>query len=128
VFHELFGLHRRALTALLECAGEARQRVTPWPANLSYALAPHTLYSLHPDSARELVDAARASGARTSLHLAEHAAERAFLRDGSGPFADFLAHRKVSMGEFVAPGLPPIAYAERLGLLCPELIAVHLCA
>lgn len=128
VFHELFGLARGALPALSERAAEARQRVAPWPANLSYVLAPHTLYSLHPDSARELVAAARACGARTSLHLAEHAAERAFLRDGSGPFAAFLARRNVPVDDFVAPGLSPVAYAERLGLLCPELIAVHLCA
>ncbi|HEX5659581.1 MAG TPA: amidohydrolase family protein, partial [Polyangiales bacterium] len=92
-----------------------------WPQNLSYALAPHTVYSLHADTLREL------SRGRTSLHLSEHVAERTFLRDGTGPFADYLASRGVPP-QFVPPGVSPIDYALELGLLQPELLAVHLCA
>ena len=62
------------------------------------------------------------------MHLAEHAAEIAFLRDGSGPFADFLAQRGVPLGDFVPPGMSPVAYAESLGVLSPSILAVHLCA
>jgi cytosine/adenosine deaminase-related metal-dependent hydrolase len=128
VFHEVFGMRREAAQVMRGRAEQARARIADWPPNLSYALAPHTLYSLHPESARELVQAARDAGQRTSLHLSEHAAERAFLRDGSGPFADFLSARNVDPADWSPPGLAPVEYAHRLGLLAPDVIAVHLCA
>jgi cytosine/adenosine deaminase-related metal-dependent hydrolase len=126
VFHEVFGMRRETAQFMRGQAEAARAARGSLPSNLSYALAPHTLYSLHPESARELV-AARGTG-RTSLHLAEHAAERAFLRDGSGPFADFLRARNVSPADWEPPGLSPVHYADKLGLLSPDLLAVHLCA
>lgn len=128
VFHEVFGLSRDAGGAMRESAERRREALSSWPAHLGYALAPHTLYSLHPEVVRELVALAREHGGRTSLHLAEHAAERAFLRDGSGPFADFVAARGADTQGFSPPGLSPVAYAEQLGVLGPSLIAVHLCA
>jgi cytosine/adenosine deaminase-related metal-dependent hydrolase len=128
VFHEVFGMRRETAQAMRALAEQARRTIAHWPAQLSYALAPHTLYSLHPESARELADAARASGQRSSLHLSEHAAERAFLQDGTGPFADFLAARKVDPADWSPPGLSPIGYAQHLGMLRPDLLAVHLCA
>jgi len=128
VFHEVFGLGYEAASAMVGRASEARARVTHWPASLGYALAPHTVYSLHPEVVRETVATVRAEGGRTSLHLAEHAAERAFLRDGTGPFADFLTARGAPTAGFVPPGLSPIAYAEQLGVLGPEVLAIHLCA
>lgn len=128
VFHEIFGLSEDSATTMRGLAEQARENLHPWPSRLGYALAPHTLYSLHPSAVREIVAAARESGQRTSLHLAEHAAERAFLRDGSGPFAEFLARRGVPAGSFVPPGLGPVDYALALGVLGPEVLAIHLCA
>jgi cytosine/adenosine deaminase-related metal-dependent hydrolase len=126
VFHEVFGMRRETSLFMRQQAEQARAARGSFPENLSYALAPHTLYSLHPESARELVAACGAG--RTSLHLAEHAAERAFLRDGSGPFADFLRARNVTPADWEPPGLSPVHYADALGLLSPALLAVHLCA
>jgi cytosine/adenosine deaminase-related metal-dependent hydrolase len=128
VFHEVFGISREAASRMVEVARERRAAFDHWPDNLGYALAPHTVYSLHPDVLRELTDSARKTGVRTSLHLSEHAAERAFLRDGTGPFADFLARRGAPSAGSVPPGLSPIDYAVKLGVLGPEVLAVHLCA
>ncbi|HEX5660004.1 MAG TPA: amidohydrolase family protein, partial [Polyangiales bacterium] len=75
VYHEVFGISREAAGRMLDLA-EAKRAQVVWPQNLSYALAPHTVYSLHADTLREL------SRGRTSLHLSEHVAERTFLRDG----------------------------------------------
>jgi cytosine/adenosine deaminase-related metal-dependent hydrolase len=124
VFHEVFGLRREAAAFMLSQAEQTRAGIARWPLNLSYTLAPHTVYSLHAETLRQVVQGAHGV---TSLHLSEHAAERAFLRDGSGPFADFLAQRNVPRGDFVAPGLSPVAYAESLGVLAPHVIAIHLC-
>jgi cytosine/adenosine deaminase-related metal-dependent hydrolase len=126
VFHEIFGMRRETAQVMREMARQARAARSSWPSSLSYVAAPHTLYSLHPDSVRELVQ--EAAGQITSLHLSEHAAERAFLRDGGGPFADFLQARKVDPADWPPPGMSPVAYAEQLGALAPNVLAVHLCA
>lgn len=128
VFHEVFGMSREVARHSVALARERRKSVRDWPHNLSYALAPHTVYSLHPDVLRELTDDAHKEGVRTSLHLSEHAAERAFLHDASGPFADFLARRNVPTSDFSAPGLSPVDYARKLGVLGPQVLAIHLCA
>ena len=130
VFHEIFGFDRAAVAAQASAYRAAREAIAEanWPAGFGYALAPHTVYTLQPESVRALVEEARADGSRTSLHLAEHAAEIAFLRDGGGPFAAFLAGRGVPEGVFSPPGLSPVAYAEQLDVLGPHVLAVHLCA
>lgn len=126
VFHEVYGVRREAGEAMLAAAQAARAALGAWPENLSYAPSPHTLYSLHPDVVRQILALTR--GQRTSLHLAEHAAERAYLRDGGGPFAEFLRARGLPAADWPPPGLSPVAYARQLGALGPEVIAVHLCA
>jgi aminodeoxyfutalosine deaminase len=126
VFHEIFGMRRETADVMIGMAAQARAGIRSFPDNLSYTLAPHTLYSLNPESAQGIV--AGTHGQRTSLHLSEHAAERAFLRDGAGPFADFLKARNVSPADWQSPGLSPVDYAHKLGLLRPSVIAVHLCA
>lgn len=128
VFHEIFGMTREAAAHMRSTAQRARDALADWPTHLSYTLAPHTLYSLHPEVAQSLVREARTVKQRTSLHLSEHAAERAFLKDGTGPFAEFLAARNVSSYDFAPPGMSPVEYAEKLGVLGPDVLAVHLCA
>jgi len=128
VFHEVFGMRRETAQVMRGLAEQAYAQQPAFPPHLSYCLAPHTLYSLHPRSVQELVASARERAQRTSLHLSEHAAERAFLRDGGGPFAAFLALRQVDPADWDPPGVSPVAYAKQLGVLGPDVIAVHLCA
>jgi cytosine/adenosine deaminase-related metal-dependent hydrolase len=128
LFHEVFGMRRETAEVMRGLAQQGRARLGELPRNLSYAAAPHTLYSLHPDAVRGLVDEARDAGALTTLHLCEHAAERAYLRDGTGPFADFLRARNVSEADWAPPGMAPVDYAAALGVLGPEVLVVHLAA
>jgi cytosine/adenosine deaminase-related metal-dependent hydrolase len=101
VFHEIFGMRRETAGVMLGMAAQTRAGIRAFPS---------------------------ARGARTSLHLSEHAAERAFLRDGGGPFAEFLKARNVSSADWAPPGISPVEYADKLGLLQPSVIAVHLAA
>lgn len=129
VFHEVFGMRAETGVAVLAAAREARARLaesTEWPGHLSYTLSPHTPFSMNPQLMRDTLDAGRQGGARMSLHLAEHAAERAFLRDGTGPFRDFLTSRDASEPDWPAPGMDPVGYADALGALAQDVIAVHL--
>jgi cytosine/adenosine deaminase-related metal-dependent hydrolase len=126
VFHEVFGMRRDTANVMRGMAREGRAQILTFPKNLSYVPAPHTLYSLHPEMVRELVNEARKAGERTTLHLSEHSAERAFLRDGTGPFSEFLRARNVDPADWDPPGTSPVGYAEALGVLGPDVLAVHL--
>jgi cytosine/adenosine deaminase-related metal-dependent hydrolase len=126
VFHEVYGMRRDVGEVMLGMAEQRRAEVAAWPDNLSYAPAPHTPYTVHPEILCELVRRARSLGARTSLHLCEHAAERAYLRDGSGPFGEFLLARGSNVVDWSPPGMDPIRYASAHGLLAPDVLCVHL--
>ncbi len=132
IFHEVFGVARegvmRRTAALLADVDEKLGRwSTPGRAGLSYALAIHTLYTTHADAVRAIVEHARAHGRRTSIHLAEHAAERRALEHGDGPVPSWLASRiRLPTSEQVWPHKGPIALAAELGVLAPNVLLVHL--
>jgi cytosine/adenosine deaminase-related metal-dependent hydrolase len=132
VFHEVSGIERgavmRRVGALAEDVharfGHAAQEAAP---DLAYALAPHALYTTHADAVRTMVDHARVHGRRTSIHLAEHAAERRVLERGDGPIADWVATRlKIPRAAQSWPGASPVALAAELGVLAPHVVLVHL--
>jgi cytosine/adenosine deaminase-related metal-dependent hydrolase len=126
VFAEVFGLTRLAADVMLGMARERIAELGALPVNVSVTLAPHTPFSLHPAVFEAICVEARAAGARTSVHLAEHDAERAFLRDGTGPFLEFLSARTAHPADWAPPGLDPVRYARSRGALGPHALAVHL--
>lgn len=127
IFHEVFGAVRDVALAKVEALeGEARAAGLLDGGPLVWSPSAHTLHTTHPDAVRRLVALARARGARTSLHLAEHAAERQVLTEGRGPMLDFFRGLGVPEGAFAWPGLGPIAYARSLFGLGPDVLLVHL--
>jgi len=128
VFHEVFGIPLHVAEAALGRADAERAAYPDLPAHVRYAVAPHTSHTLHADVLSRIVQRAADSGRPTSVHLAEHAAERAFLTTGQGPFADWVALRAAGSVPvpWTPPGLDAIHYMDRLGLLGPQVIAVHL--
>jgi cytosine/adenosine deaminase-related metal-dependent hydrolase len=126
IFHEVFGQDRAAVLRRIEgLRAELDERVPSWPStDLSYAPAPHTLYTTHEDAVRALLESAVKYGARTSLHLAEHAAERRAIESGDGPVPDWLFARAKQRPEW--PRRPLFDYAEQLGALAPSVLLVHL--
>lgn len=127
VFHEVFGLGRDPTVARVAAlARERDEKVGRWPSSdLSYAPAPHTLYTTHPDAVRALLALARSLGARTTLHLAEHAGERRALEQADGPVVEWL-ERRVRPSSFPWPRRSPFAHADALGGLAADVILVHL--
>lgn len=77
-------------------------------------LSPHAPYTSGPRLITAVHGAALEFGVPFAIHLAESSAEVDLLRSGSGPLvktASNLAH------DFVAPGVSPVAYIDRLGAL-----------
>jgi len=128
LFHEVFGTSRDAVMARVRgLEEEIEERLARRSPDLRYAPAAHTLYTTHPDAVRAIVEHARARGLRTSLHLAEHPAERRALEHGDGPIPEWLARRvKKGAMELEWPKASPFAYADALGALGPHVLLVHL--
>ena len=126
VFHEVYGMTAEAGQQALSQARAQRAAQRDWPSHLGYARVPHTLHTLGPELAKELLAESRAAQQRSTIHLAEHAAERAFLGGAGGPFAEFLAERPGLGPDWPPPGLDPIRYAQSLDLLGSDLLVVHL--
>ena len=113
----------------LENIGQHRKKPREWPRqstkdHVLLSAAGHALYSTHPG----LLQAVKAMTAHAhqpfSLHLAEHAGEVDLLSTARGPFAQFLQDRLLP-SHFTPPGQPPVAYADQLGLLDSQTLAVH---
>jgi cytosine/adenosine deaminase-related metal-dependent hydrolase len=129
VFHEVFGVELASLEKrVAEMPRTVEERVGTWPASaFAYVPSPHTLYTTHPAVVRSLVARAREQGQRATLHLSEHAAERAFLEHGGGPIPGWYESRlKLSRAELEWPGKSPIAFADALGALGSHVASVHL--
>jgi cytosine/adenosine deaminase-related metal-dependent hydrolase len=58
--------------------------------------------------------------------LAEHAAERAYLESGGGPYPEWLKSRDTTPLDWEPPRCGSVEYVERLGGLASDVIAVHL--
>ena len=124
VFHEVFGVNRERAAAARRAAHDASAALAVLPAHVHRVLSPHTPYSMHPELLQEVMHQARSKGERVSIHLAEHAAERAFMLDGGGPMGALLQRIGIQR-DWPPPGLASIPYLDRLGLLDEQVIAVH---
>lgn len=129
IFHEVFGVEQiSAERRIAELPRILEEHVGAWPTReLAYAATPHTLYTTHESAVRRLIRDARKTGARISIHLAEHAHERRFLEGGDGPVAAWYAQRlKLCPEALEYPRRSPIAFAEEVGALQPDVLCVHL--
>jgi len=126
VFHEVLGMDRAVVLRRIDgLRAELEERVPRWPgADLTYAPAPHTLFTLHPDAARALLESAERRGLRTSIHLAEHAAERRAVEHGDGPVPEWYERRLKQRPEW--PRRPLFDLAADVGALRPNVVLVHL--
>jgi cytosine/adenosine deaminase-related metal-dependent hydrolase len=129
IFHEVFG---QDLARLRERVGgleaELKERVPVWPSeDLAYAPAPHTLYTLHLEVAKMILEECRRRNRRTSLHLLEHAMERRAIERGEGPVVGWLATRsRVDPSQLAWPQKPIVDVAAEVGALAEDVLLVHL--
>ena len=121
-FYEAFGVEPETAVARAQDIAAAIEND---PSMLRIAPAIHALYTTHIDAIRIIDAAVRKRPMLTSLHLAEHASERRALESGDGPVAEWLT--KLLGDKTPAwPRKSPIAYADDLGLLRPDVLLVHM--
>lgn len=93
---------------------------------LSAATAGHAPHTTDPAWLARLKADARRARRPFSIHLGESEDEVEFLTTGRGPWADFLGERGIDFTRWAIPDEGPVQYADRLGLLDPRTLAVHL--
>jgi aminodeoxyfutalosine deaminase len=120
VFFELIGWDPAAAARILEGA-RARLDALPPAERAITSLAAHAPHSV----SAALLAAMGEAGGVAALHLAESPAERRFLDGGDAEWSAFLDRRGLGEVAFVPPGLSPVGYADRAGVLRPGLVAAH---
>lgn len=88
-------------------------------------VSPHAPYSVSPELYRSAAMLAKVRAAPLTTHAAETRAERQFLESGKGEFVDFLMRIDALPQGWRAPGMSPIRYLDRLGVLGTRCVLAH---
>jgi cytosine/adenosine deaminase-related metal-dependent hydrolase len=91
-------------------------------ALVTVGVSPHAPYTVSDALYAAVAEYARAESLAVATHIAESAAETAFVRDGAGPFADRLRARGIPVQ---GTGHSSIAWLEGTGLLDTSLLLIH---
>jgi cytosine/adenosine deaminase-related metal-dependent hydrolase len=130
-FHEIYGFKTADAEPILDAAASRLGTIDETPemkaarGRLGAILTPHAAHTTSASLLKALGGRAIASGEALSIHVAESAEEAQLLRDGTGSFREFLIARGSWDEGWKAPGLTPVEYLDRLGVLSPRTLAVH---
>ena len=91
-----------------------------------HSMAIHAAHTTAPELVSKVFAAARRKNLLVSMHVAESEDEVEFVTTGKGPWADFLAFRGIRFSHWEIPAKSPVIYLEKLGVLGPNMLAVHL--
>lgn len=123
LYLETFGPDPRQRDASMRTLREGVARLQCDASSLvSVGVSPHAPYTVSESLYAAVADYAREDSLAVATHAAESAAELAFVRDGSGPFADRLRARDIPVH---GTGLSSMAWLERTGLLDTSLLLIH---
>ena len=129
VYLEVMGHNRdKAFKRLEQAKIEIRKaRQYPGYGTMQVGLSLHAPYSCHPDLLRAGAEWCRVEDVPLCIHAAESQAETEFLLSGKlplvkGPVA-FLVKKILSLP--ASPGLRPLPYLARLGVLAARPLLVH---
>jgi aminodeoxyfutalosine deaminase len=103
---------------------DATAQMTRWGAHLRSraALSPHALYSTPPELLKLVAERMRTEQMPVSIHLAESEAEWEMYQNARGPLYDWLKSQRPMTD---CGGRSPVQRAHELGLLQPNLLAIH---
>ena len=113
-FWEVLGIGAPALDAELEKLEFPVAERGACGSRMRCGLSPHSAYTSGPQLLRAVHEASLQWGVPFAMHVAESRVETDLLRDGSGPLLE-VAERAAH--GFRVPGVGPVAYLDRLGVL-----------
>lgn len=89
---------------------------------VTIGISPHAPYTVSRRLFKLVAELAQAEGYPVSVHAAESAAEGEFVRDGQGPFAEYLRARDIPVEPL---GISTVSYFDELGLLEAHPLLAH---
>lgn len=122
---ELVAFRESAAESVFQRALEI-ERSIEWTDRIHPTIGIHAPYSVSPSLAQHIVAHNIRNGRVTHVHLTEDPEERALYERGDGQWRAYLERRGVWDQGFAPPGVSPIRFYDKLGLLGPNLAAVHL--
>ncbi len=123
VYQEVFGPDARMAREQFERLREQVEGLRGGETELvSVGVSPHAPYTVSAPLIRLVADYARAENLPVMMHAAESHDESLLLLEGRGIFADNLRERGI---EWHAPGVSPVQYLARLGLLDARTLLAH---
>ncbi len=115
------GLTAAQLAETRELITEFRQLERPGGVRLG--LTPHTPHTVNDELLVGLVSLAREFNLPLQIHVEESPLEKPMSVSGTGDLADV---RRSFDPDWTAPGVPPLAHLERLGVLAARPTLVHM--
>lgn len=115
------GARRGLLSDRLEAAADAAHASD----RLRIGLSPHAPYTVEPEALRACAARAQRDGLPMCMHLGETREEDDFVRDRTGPFADYLRGLGVWDSAIPASGCGAFELARRCGVLRPGTLIAH---
>jgi len=123
MYQEVFGpdaaQREDALAGLAAAVARLRPLETPL---VSLGVSPHAPYTVHDDLMVDAVAYALGQRLPIAIHLAEGAEEIAFLREGTGPFAELLRARGIPV---VRRAHSPVHWLLELGVMIAQPLLIH---
>jgi len=123
-FIEIFGLGTESLEDALGGLPPTVQEMLA-DGQPSVSLAVHAPYTTSAALIRQIKEWGTARSKVISVHAAESEEEVLFLRTGRGPLRDILEERGHEPANWEVPGCGSVTYLDRLGLLDPHTLCVH---
>jgi cytosine/adenosine deaminase-related metal-dependent hydrolase len=106
--------------------GEALRHAVPTRGDRSFSFGAHAPYSVSPTLMTMIASESALLDRPFYQHLAEDPDERLLYETGEGPWVDFLKGLGAWDDAFKPPGLSPIPFYDRLGIIDERFVAVHL--
>jgi len=123
VYQEVFGPDPAQCSAgMQELAKAILQLRRLATSQLSVGVSPHAPYTVSVPLYEAVAQYARLEHLPIAVHVAESKEETAFVREGSGPFAEALRARGISVE---ARRVSPVAYLMQLGVLKRGALCIH---
>ncbi len=124
VYQELFGIDDREPIGPILNGLHAKLAAHQQYASdrVKAGVSPHALYTIRPALFAAINEYVKANALPTSIHVAESPAESTLTELGEGPFAEMYVRRGIT---WQTPLMTPTQYAESMGALGPNTLAVH---
>jgi 5-methylthioadenosine/S-adenosylhomocysteine deaminase len=133
-YHEVFGPHPDQLE---ETFSDVRRRIAELSRHAGHrvqlGVSPHAPYTVSGPLYSRVAEWAHREGLPLAVHIAESRAEREFVSQGTGPFAEAWAARGIPLGQRDGgtegqrdrTGMTPVGLLDYHGVLGPDTLCIH---